>query len=532
MAPRALAWGLAAATGAALGVGTALLAFPTGSGPAPNPPRAWVRSSPPAPRERPPSAPPEIPTFPSVVVRVVGPGHDEEPVEALVYAVPAGHAGTDEPGDLVRADTDRHGVARLHVLAPGAYDVGAVRGSRHALVRDVTLDGASARAAPVVLRLPSTREVEVALDPAVVRRLVRSPLRHPDVVRLRLARAGGGRPATYPGRDEQRPVEVVLWSAGPRGSVSLPAGRWRLLDADARLPVAVEPREFEAPANVRVVADGCELAARIRLDPDAARLGPGARLTLHLRAAGVALALDPLEVGPDEPRRTIDVTRSWPVRARAGMLSWTGEGVRPGSVPFEARDERADVRLDLEPDPDRPPRAAVERRFRIVSDEAAAPPDVRVLAFDRDGRAPASLRWDLDRGEGLAVVAECDRFVAVGGQERVSDVLAFANAEEGSTLRVRRGGFLVLSPDRVLPEGVSVHVTAADGGLLPTSAHPSGWDDAVRHEVRPGTVLGPFVPGPVRLRVHGGGHHLGEVVATVRAGENVLVAIPTSPPPR
>jgi hypothetical protein len=545
-----LAFVLGAVAGSAIGVGTALLAFPTGrrlfaerparlyverpSGPWGEPPRPPPARTTDAPEPRSPSAaddpnrrrwtkpPPDLSSFPSVTVRVVH-ARERASVDAVVYALPAGAAGADDEADVARAYTDASGVCDLHVVAPGTYDVGAIDGFRRVLARDVSIPSEEM----LVLRFEATDDVAVVADPALASRLSAST----DAVRVLFARTD--RPqkwARYPGREEQRRVAAWLSGTRDRHVLALPRARWRVTDAEGRFPVAVRPAEFGAASSVAVSPTGAELAATVRFVPTSARPDRGARFLLRLRAGDEDLRLEPQEVAAGRPLSVLRTRASWPVRAESGVLEWSGEGVRTGSVPFSAdRAGRASVDVPVELDPDRAAPASLERRLRVVAEGGVPPADTRVVPLDPSRRRSATFRWDPDRGEGVARVAECERMVAVGGGEWVSDVVRFADVADGDTLRLRRGGFLVLSPDRVLPPGVTVHVRHAEAAPLPTSTHLFGWDDAERREVVPGTVLGPFVPGPVRLRVRSCGVDLGEVVATVRAGEHVPVVIPTSP---
>lgn len=243
-------------------------------------------------------------------------------------------------------------------------------------------------------------------------------------------------------------------------------------------------------------------------------------------------------------------------------IDWSGAGVEPGSrdlgvlaadtttevsVAVRFTDEPAVVAVtgpqlhedagDVEPNGE----VTVTLHGLPPGDPAGDPPPVGwFLAREEDpGDEPDVLDDEIDRTTPTLWLHPDDRRRALLGVAHAGPWLATdpVPMRDRTTLRLdfRPAGLLLVLPGRLaLPETPAVLLSRPDGAPLPyaDTASDLSWDDAgrvsptwgpgraaVRVRARLGRVLGPLPAGPVRLQVRRGGFLLGDVTATVVAGQ-------------
>ena len=249
---------------------------------------------------------------------------------AVVYALPAGEAGSDELLDMPHALTDDEGRCTLLLPTAGAYDIGAKRGVRHALVERVNPAGR-----PLILTFPEAAEIRATPGTPVQERLARMRSLVVQFVPLPLPtdRAFPGRGETLgdagtvtlgrrtrngaallapPGRSFE--VRFMGWNAGLEASA-------RIVRAPATIDIGISGNN-RWEAEVQLIATGHPIGQPAHVDVrfrwDEARAST-------LRVRGV------IPAGQLEPREVPQVLSAW-LPAAGTTLHWSGSGVRPGRI--------------------------------------------------------------------------------------------------------------------------------------------------------------------------------------------------------
>ena len=464
------------------------------------------------------AAPPDD-DFPFVDVLVTWPNGDPAG-NAVVYALPAGAActeGTSPPN--VSADGD--GRARLHVVEPARYDVGALLGAFQTMSTDVDLP----RTAPLHLVLPEPSTIVVRMPDSG-----RPEKGHEReyAFRLHLVRDSDERRA-FPGRGE-------VTEAFDEGWVQSNSGDWiALAPRGARCRIEhselfrVEPETFAAPAEV-AVAPARHYLARVRatlypadhrfdretlldiLFRSQSRSAPGWVLRLGFAAGTTAEPVTPndLDLDLDTP---------------SGTLTWTGAGVRGGSVPFSDLDEttrtRIDARVELDPSEPKPVEVPPEYSLRVANPEVAGADDVDVHLIDKDGNTSDC---SVARGAAAKLSFAGAKWAVAWHDAYVSEFVEVPATPAGDVkLELAPGGFLVVVPTNLPPAALGGARLRRPGGL-PLLAGPG--DAYTTCEIDAGLVVGPLRPGTATFEVLVGDRVLATVTAEVRAGTYETLRIP------
>jgi hypothetical protein len=476
--------------------------------------------------------------FPTLLVHVLD--EDGSPMHSThVYALPAGASGTDEWEEISTASLQEGGVASLRVPVAGLYDVGVLTfhiGGPSALATDVAIPG------ELTLRVPPCDDVTVVLSDelrSMLRPTVPGTEGKPDQVdgvSLSLAATDPPRMVAYPGRDElpSSGSTVGLSRDVPRQSLRLARGRrYRVTQADARFPVAADPMEVTPPATVTLSPRGARVMASLRFTPADRTFDRDVQLSVLVRAGEQDVFFHSVRLPAGVSVGALVGLAPFHVSAREGTLSWSGDGIRAGSAPYRAGHD-GDATLGLTfhvesaPAPSPPGEGASTRRRRvtIVAEGPAFPESVDLALGDFPGEWPG-VEWDAALGRGSASLPDGWTWLAAHGPGTwVSEVVASSPRGGDVALRLRRGGCLVLVPDGVVPDGMTLRVSRADG--LPFFLNDELRDEPV--PVEAGLVLGPLEPGRVRLSVRLAASPPWEVGATVRADAYAPVVVPTRPP--
>lgn len=466
--------------------------------------------------------------FPHVDIEVAWPNGDPA-TGALVYAYPAGQTSAGfEPSNSRVEGTDP---ARLHVVARGRYDVGALLGAFEVLATDVELP----REGPLRLVFPEPCTVTVRMPE---RGGPTSATSDDAKYQLRLIQLGETR-TSWPGRGET----TGGWDGGvvgPPGSTwtaNAPRGARCRIEHDARF--RVEPEEFTAPADVRVTALA-RYPVHVRVEFDA----PGRRFD---RDATIQVTFS-REEGSDwkwdwansVPTGTTVVdavgfpTLDTEFDRPAGTLRWKGDAVVDGAVDFSGLTEDvataivARVRVDPRWEPPRPVPGGADaagRRGLRIRVKWLAPRDTAqafVSFFDADGNLGTS---SVDENACVTVDAEHPRWAIATWGHLVSDAVRLDDGSSGDVpVSLVEGGYLVEVPATMPPKELGTpEVERADGG--PFLAESDGCA-LLSCDLRAGLVIGPLPPGRVAFRVTLRGHVLAEASADVVAGANTPLVIP------
>jgi hypothetical protein len=459
--------------------------------------------------------------FPSLEVRV----HGDPGAVADVYALPAGSPGRDDEQEVARqAVASPGGAYLLRVPRAGRYDVGARGTSGEAVLEhDVRIP----EARPLVLRLPAVADVVIEPDPALARRLeATAPAWRPgDEVDVHLSPVAETPLRAYPGRGEAAAHSI-------RSSFGLPvralvlraaAGRPYALRVSSRdRTYAVEPETVVPPARV-TIRDRVLLRVRpeFRTPPDlAVPTGVGLAFSVGGREVGRhAWAVGPgLTDPPNEYSLHVDVS--------AATLEWRGDHVAAGSTRFAA-DDRGEARLTVPVEITSVPTSVAVgtgtevRRVvwaRVVVESGGDRPTVEPTFVAPGDDVRSRFDWDAERGEGEATLRRGAPEWALAYAQPAWVTEAVRRPRTGTVLTLRRGGWVVVVPDRVVADGLSLSVRRADGAPLLRSAEGQveGYEGST--SAHPGTVLGPFPPGPVSLVYSIAGVDVSTDVVTVRAG--------------
>ncbi len=474
---------------------------------------------------------------------------DGTPAEAgTVYALPAGEPGTDAWQEIPQADVVPDGFARLAVPSAGTYDVGYV-GEAQALRTDLAVTrGGVAR---VDFTIPTGRRITFRCD---------KPPPDGGVLHVALApggtephegpRAGADEEFAYPGRG-QRYTGWTHARIGPDGlgrSHPLDPGRvYRISASVGRdAPYGVVPqREFARP--------GEEVLLRIR---------PQARLSLTFRVEGrpenanwFRLLLE----RSDRPGRESLTDQTWQrlveqpaplvrwVAPGKGHITWQGGGLLPGSTEDFTLAEGTTVEKEIVIRPvlagegvtivpDGEP-AVPAPRLRVTVEGIPAsgvPESASFCLLARLAGPPASADYyDHDPAEPTLEINEewqsVKHVLAVLGARLASDPTPVA-PDGQVAVRLRPAGLLVVVPERPAVPGMGALTVEREDGLPIPTAPPGdlGEDFTVEDwslgrielapRVGPGTILGPFPEGTIRLRVRQGRVRLATIAASVKAG--------------
>ena len=451
---------------------------------------------------------------------------------AEVYALPAGARGREKVETGPHATTGARGRCRLVLPRFGAFDVGVNAGLLHALVTDVAVP----RAEPLRLTLPATGEVRLVADAEALERLSRRGADGPWIS-LRSETRGETRRAF--GRDE--------------------AASWYL-------PISFPPGASEV--RTLVPADGsfrCESSPILTAWPETGRAPANVTVTLsNLLPAGLCLRLTPpdlvakadgwvvveIDTGRGEPQKRayhfaagqIDARLSPDLQftewfpATGGVVRWTGRGVAAGEavVPPSTRTRSAAadlvIVLDGTPLPADPPEGSgivVSRTamfdVTLTGYGPGTGPGHAMLLSDAGGR----VRSNSPRGEVRHIGNSVPAWLAAAHGDRVAPPRRVTEEMAGPVeLALEPGGFLVVECATKPPGELGrITIERKDGApliFLGTDLLPP--IDAIT-----GNRIGPLAPGDVSFVLRLAGMDVGEVTATVVAGETQTLTIPKLP---
>jgi hypothetical protein len=444
--------------------------------------------------------------YPYLEVRVVD--SQGEPVNAEVYGLPAGAKGDDDGDDVARAEFEGADAARIWFPRPGTYDVGAVSGPAHGLATDVAVPATQ----PLVLRIPETAAVDVAIDADVVDAVGGSTLR------LRFEPRHEGPTRAWPGRGEALRGLSQGHSLSESGTVTLLAGVKH--DVTVASPqrdqvFRVEPAEVVPPASVRVSVSGRRVYLNLRVTPS---FVPSARtrLALDFRAGDAVVDREEWIFAPGESAEGLAGTVDVP--PRTDTIRWQGVGVAPGDAPIRVSpDGRAVVEGTVSLNgalptlPDLPPRPSV-----AVEGPPGEVATMRVHAVWSDDSDWITSSWDPSAGRGTAKRGDRDggTLFAYGHARDGEDRARFVSLprSEADPISLVRGGFAVVAPAVLPPPGTSYRIARADG-------HPFVLEDLTPGPVAApaGAIVGPLEPGTIRFRVFLAGVEVGEASVVVRS---------------
>lgn len=480
-------------------------------------------------RATPDEAPPNDADFPFADVEVAWPNGDPAD-NAVVYALPAG-AKCPEDDIPPNVNTDSKGRARLHVVARGRYDVGALLGVFQVLSTDVDLPGAG----PLRLVMPEPCDVVVRMPDAGG---PPSGKENDPIYRLHLVVAVDGERRPYPGRGET----TGGWADGrirdgPQDwRPAVPRGALCRIEHDAHF--RVDPETFVAPANVRV---SFELRYPIHLQ--LAMRTPERRFA-EPRVLEVRFDRDELaswhwrwgelvpagtDIGAVATRCGFDTEIDRP----SGTLRWSGNGILAGELEFHdlPATPRTPLVAMIELDTGRdlpasapripPPPAAPSNgpALRVESPGVKADDEVLVVAIDAAGESQCEY---VSPGAVWRPAINARRAIALRG-DFVSDLVDLPEPPAGETrLELARGGYLVAVPTTLPPNELgSARIERADGRPF---FFEGGFHEAC--DLAVGATLGPFRPGTVEFKVTLAGRVLATATAEVRAGTYQTLRIP------
>ena len=457
--------------------------------------------------------------FPYVDVVVTWPNGDPAG-NAVVYALAA---GTSCPADAspptVSADDD--GRARLHVVEPGRYDVGALLGTFQTMSIDVDLP----RPTPLRLVLPELSTVVVHMPDSG-----RPDKEHERGYgyRLHLVRDEGVRRA-WPGRGEVSQAYDEGWiQSGPEDWIA-----HATLGAKCRIEHSelfrVEPETFTAPAEIAIAPARHYLArVRVTLQPADHRFDRETLLDILFclqspSARGRHLPLSFAAGTTAEPVTPNDLELD--LDSASGTLAWTGEGVLNGSVPFSDLNETTrttiDARVELDTRPQSSFEVPTEYSLRVANADVAGADQVDLHLIDKDGETNDC---SVAGGAAAKISRAGAKWALASYQSYVSELVEVPATPAGDVkLELSAGGFLVVVPTNLPPPALGgARLRRPDG--LPFLANSGGVYSTC--EVDAGLVVGPLRPGTATFQVLVGGRVLATATAEVRAGTYETLRIP------
>ena len=456
--------------------------------------------------------------FPFADVIVTWPNGDPAG-NAVVYALPAG-TGCPADGSPPNNSADDDGRARLHVVEPGRYDVGALLGTFQTMATDVDFPRTSALR--LVLPEPSTVVVHMPDSGRPDKQHERG-----YGYRLHLVRDEAER-RVWPGRGEISRAWDEGWiNSGPEAWIA-----HAQLGAKCRIEHSesfrIEPETFTAPAEV-AVAPARHYLARVRatLHPAGHRFDRETLLNILFSqdrsASARQLTLSFAAGTTAEPVTPHDLDLEFDTSS--GTLTWTGEGVRDGSAQFsdlnETTSTRIEVRVELDPSARPSVEVPPEYSLRVSNADVAGADEVDLHLINGDGD---SNNGGVGRGAATKLSFSGAKWAVASYQSYVSELVEVPATPSGDvTLELAPGGFLVVVPTN-LPPGTlgGARLRRPDG--LPFLAGPG--DAYTTCQVDAGLVLGPLRPGPVKFEVLVGGRVLATAAAEVRAGTYETLRIP------
>ena len=467
--------------------------------------------------------------FPFADVEVVWPD-GARAGNAVVYALPAGEkCPEDDTPPTVNADDGGH--ARLHVLAAGSYDVGALLGAFQTLATNVGFP----RAEPLRLVLPEQCTVVVHMPDRG------GPEKGHEFeanFSLRMTiDAETLRP--YPGRDERTQGWTEGWirTAGPDWLAIVPRGARCTIGHHETFEA--DPETFTAPAEVRIApARRWPVHVRAEVRQGARTLDGPTRFGINFyRAKPNAPARRPRHLVQEnvllgDGAAVVVHEFDLPLDVGSGTLSWSGAGVVSGSVAFGDLSETSrttiEARIDLDP-------------HRVETDESDDSPAPRTFAFrvlpagvagaeDFECRLISpSAGFDLlaipPAGTATTTTRSGVRWAAAWDRTLVSDMVELPAVPAGEIrLELAPGGFLVVVPTNLPPRQLGgATLSRTDGKPLIWDA---GRDVDMECDLAAGLVLGPLPAGRISFDVKVGGHVLANAAAEVRAGTYETLRIP------
>lgn len=465
--------------------------------------------------------------FPSAEVEVVW-ADGSCAVEATVYAIPAGATDVDDAPVTGLSGTR----ARLHVLEPGLYDVGALCGLSQVLVHDVRFPHEG------VLRLefPPTGEVVVRMP---LEGLPTAGESKNSGYAFSLVRSGDR--FAYPGRGETSHGSATgrITPDGAPWSARAPLHARLRLQLDDRF--RAEPGEFTAPAEVRLTSlPRYPVSVWVELRPPDRRLTSNVSLGVHFRQEGSAWTHHfggKFDAGVPFDRASARWVFNTEFDAAAGTLRWSGDGVVPGEQRFEglAAGELSALVVPVELLPDDEFVAAAASRssqaaslarrttVRVLTEAGAPTSDAEVEVRDAEGEC-LNMIYGPDQ-EVLVETMAPPRWAMACTGDSVSPVVSLSGwTASPVTLRLERGGYLLAMPEAssaVPSELGSPRIERRHGAPFTV-----GGSIYTSEELTPGLVLGPLPPGPIEFRVVLRGRVLATARATVRAGAYEVLRIP------
>jgi hypothetical protein len=204
--------------------------------------------------------------------------------------------------------------------------------------------------------------------------------------------------------------------------------------------------------------------------------------------------------------------------AADGSISWEGEGIDPGSAEFHALKPGVSTRVDvvIRVADGRAPRTEPPLRDLSVRIEGPDGSPAGKTDLLRYGGGHPSI-WFTHPGGTTRVSVAGSGFLLASKGDEVSAPVRFAEGEAPSevVLRLQRGGNLAIRTDADLPPSLAggLVVRRLDGVPLVTEAMGLG-------------CFGPLLPGDVALVIELCGERVGEMRATIVAGETTTVRLP------
>jgi hypothetical protein len=462
---------------------------------------------------------------------------------AIAYVLPAGAHGVAAIESVPHDDVAPGRPARIPVLVPGTYDV-IVRSTHAALVqRDVHVGRDDASATFVLPPMAPIRfRVAGEMPPLAP---------HQQYLASVALESNLEKGLPWPGRSDSLRVQtatVLALDGTDDASPPVPTTATYAIRPSIMVEEDVEPTD---PSGSHETAEW-EMRD-VELVPSAATAHGGDEVVLTTRASGrvvltirgdpsswapfpVTVRLGAQRRGDDRwevepvPLDSLEAARRW-VRTGTTLalpvgtwsIEWGNDAIEPGKI------EDVEVRSG----------ATTERTIAVRARRPAADATSR-LELDLSDVAwkggAGLLVWKSGRRESFSAAHASlpvrdpsgdEAFVALGRDYASRPARP---ASEGRWRpRLEPAGAIVVVLDRV-PERSFGRVTVRRADGFPVGIERSvGADDFEPEvEVAPGTILGPFPPGTVRLEVLVGGQRLREVEATVRAGgiESLRVPLP------
>jgi hypothetical protein len=468
------------------------------------------------------AAGPKIVEFPALDVEVTHADGKAAP-HAYVYVMPPGAAGpSDEPGAAkLGAMTGDDGRCRVLLPRRGSVDVGAVVGPESVVVPDVVVPRETLR-----IVLPRLEETLFVATPAAAERM----RRHGATVWLR--RPGSGPWHKFPGRADRLgswfAPEFLADSLTNRVSVPSDLDWFVAASPDLR----ATPTTLRAPARVELDAtDAVCLTVGVTLAPAEGVPSPIGGLRVDFETVPVVEQGEPSVETFVRPRPSGGhqrmQARIWLPRS-GGTLRWHGAGVRPGERALSAAETGSAapvevvVQFDGSPLANGPLSAMLVVAVRGVRARANAAkcflPSDRGVHADGDVRSDGSCRVLGDLPAWLG--ASQDDWSAA--PVRVTDA-----ASAPRELTLAPGGFLTIECDPKPPESLGALTLSRKDGT-PVYWHNSALLPSI--DAITGNKIGPLPPGEHTFVLRLAGFDVGEVTATVVAGETTNLVVPHLPP--